>query len=133
MNHLLYLFHNIPDPPGYPLYSTCCCCLLLKQVVDSHQFKPTYIFKGNHKYQQTPSVFDNQLHIDYPHHHFFGYLMNHLLYLFHNIPDPPGYPLYSTCCCCLLLKQVVDSHQFKPTYIFKGNHKYNTNATQNTE
>ena len=36
-------------------------------------------------------------------------------------------------CCSLLLKQVIDSHQFKPTDVFTGNHIYNTNATKNTE
>ena len=36
-------------------------------------------------------------------------------------------------CCYLLLKQVIDSHQFKPTDAFTGNHIYNTNATKNTE
>ena len=25
------------------LYSTCCCCLLLQQVIDLHQFKPTFV------------------------------------------------------------------------------------------
>ena len=33
-------------------------------------------------------------------------------------------------CCCLLLKQAIDSHQFKPTDVFTGNHIYNTNATK---
>ena len=28
------------------------CCLLLKQVIDSHQFKPTDVFTGNHIYKQ---------------------------------------------------------------------------------
>ena len=36
-------------------------------------------------------------------------------------------------CCCLLLKRVTDSHQFKPTDVFTGNHICNTNATKNTE
>ena len=31
-------------------------------------------------------------------------------------------------CCCLLLKQVIDSHQFKPTDVFTGNHINNTNV-----
>ena len=34
-------------------------------------------------------------------------------------------------CCCLLLKQVIDSHQFKPTDVFTGNHIYNTNVGLN--
>ena len=38
-----------------------------------------------------------------------------------------------TYCCCLLLKQVIDSHQFKPTDVFTGNHINNTNAIKNTE
>ena len=41
----------LPDSPGYPLDSTCCCYLLLKQVTDSHQFKPTDLFTGNHYIQ----------------------------------------------------------------------------------
>ena len=81
---------------------------------------------------------------------FYGFLMNHLLYPFHNmivgwfgslalrsktpfLPDLSGYPLYSACCCCLLLKQVLYSHQYKPSNIFTGNHIYNTNATNKTE
>ena len=36
-------------------------------------------------------------------------------------------------CYCLLLKQVIDSHKFKPTDVFTGTHIYNTNATKNTE
>ena len=32
--------------------------------------------------------------------------------------------------CCFLLKQVIGSHQFKPTDVFTGNHIYNTNATK---
>ena len=31
-------------------------------------------------------------------------------------------------CCYFLLKQVIDSHQFKPTDVFTGNHIYNTNV-----
>ena len=36
-------------------------------------------------------------------------------------------------CCFVLLKQVIDSHQFKPTDVFAGNHIYNTNARKYTE
>ena len=36
-------------------------------------------------------------------------------------------------CYCLLLKQVIDSHKFKPTDVFTGTHIYNTNATKTTE
>ena len=41
INPVLSKTSSLPDQQGYPLYSTCCHCLLLKQVIDSHQFRPT--------------------------------------------------------------------------------------------
>ena len=36
-------------------------------------------------------------------------------------------------CCCLLLKQVNDSHQFKPKNLFTGNHICSTNVAQSLQ
>ena len=39
-----YIVHVLPLACSCRrLYSTCCCCFLLKQVIDSHQFKPTFV------------------------------------------------------------------------------------------